>query len=478
MHKTTHLNSRFVSKQILITVLFALMAILVVEPAASANDAITNARAELAATMKSLETAKTNQAKAEKELATAKSTAAKTEAELKAAQSALAQVQSEMDALNAQIASDQAKLDEIVRTSYKMGVSKEWLMIDVIISSDTDENITSKLQLLNLVLDSSNDVLGVLIEAKAELEVKVKAALDLEAQIKVKSDQAKQLVAELAVKTQKAKDEAARVQALANEKEAVLRKLVFAGLPTSGTIIGADIASWQHPGNREIDFIKMYDAGIRFLYIKGSSGGEAPNALAIKWSKIDFPKAREAGLLTGIYHAALITPGSSVESAAAQGASQGSRAVSNMNALGGYKPGVLPIALDIEGFSIEGWSPLPSPAVVTAFTNAFLATVKAQSGRTPVVYSNLSFLKQYLNDPNLKSYPLWVANLTTGSNPGALNNGTCLPTPWTSAGCKLDWMFWQYTHSAPASNYGIYSGLLDLNRLGKSINELLALANY
>lgn len=477
MHKTKGNSHRFVPKRAFISLLIAALAVFTLETPAQA-DAITDARAQLASTMKSLETAKTNLAKAEKELAAARAASAKIERELKTAQESLAKLQAEMDALNAQIAKDQAKLDEIVRTAYKMGVSKEWLMVDVVISSDSTENITSKLGLLNIVLDSSNDVLGVLIKAKEELQIKVQTAEQLAAEIKVKSEEAKKLVADLALKTQAAKDEAARVQNLANEKEAVLRKLVFAGLPTSGTILGADIASWQHPGNRDIDFIKMYDAGIRFLYIKGSSGGDPANATAIRWSTVDFPKAREAGLLTGIYHAALIAPGSSVDSAAQQGAAQGSRAVSNMNALGGYKPGVLPIALDVEGFSIEGWATLPSPAVVTAFTNAFVTTVKAQSGRTPVIYSNLSFLKQYITDPNLKNYPLWVANLTTGGNPGALNNGTCLPTVWTSAGCNLNWMFWQYTHTAVASNYGIYSGSLDLNKLGKSINELLALANY
>ena len=477
MHNSQRIISRFVPKKALIALLSISLILFAVPQSASANDAITAARAELAETMQALETAKTNLAKAEKELASAKSTAAKIDRELKDAESALAAVQAEMDVLNAQIAEDQAQLDEIVRTSYKMGVSREWLLVDVIISSDTDENITSKIELLNLVLDSSNDVLAVLLEKKAELDVKVQEAEKIKGEIQVKSEEAKKLVVELAEKTKLAQDEANRVQALANEKEAVLRKLVFAGLPTSGNILGADISYVQHPGGAPIDFIRMYDAGIRFLYIKGSSGGEAPNAQALRLASQDLPKAREAGILTGIYHAALIAAGSSPESAAAQGVAQANRAVSNMNAMGGFKPGVLPIALDVEGFSLAGGPGTPA-SVVTAFTVAFANTVRAQTGRTTVIYSNLSFLKQYLTDPALKNYPLWVANLTSGSNPGALTNGTCLPTVWTGPGCSLDWMFWQYTHTAPAANYGIARGYLDLNRLGKSINELLALAGY
>lgn len=449
----------------------------IASPPARANDAVTDARAELAETMKALEKSKSQLVIVEKELATARATSSQLDAKLKAAQAALAIVLGEMDVLAANIAKDQEQLDEVVRTLYKLGVSKEWLVVDIILSSDSDSNITTKLQSLNFVLDNASDVLVSLIEEKIELDLKVQASVEIAQDIKVTSDKAKDLVVELAVKTKAAKDNVAQVQALANEKEAVIRRLVFAGLPTSGTILGADISYVQHPGNRDINFVQMYDAGIRFLYIKGSSGGEAPNAQAIRWASVDFPKAREAGILTGIYHVALITADSTVESAYAQGVTQANRAVSNLNALGGYKPGVLPIALDVEGFSLAGGASTPS-AIVTAFTNGFVSTATSQTGRSPVIYSNLSFLSTYLKDPALKNYPLWVANLTSGNNPGALSNGTCLVTVWTSANCQLNWTFWQYTHTAPANNYGIYSGALDLNRLGVSSSAFLALANY
>lgn len=446
-------------------------------PQARANEAVTVARAELAETMKALETSKSQLVIVEKELASARATSSQIEAKLKEAQAALAIVKGEMEVLTTNIARDQEQLDEIVRTLYKLGVSKEWLVVDIILSSDSQSNITTKLQSLNFVLDNASEVLVTLLEEKVELDLKVQASVEIAQDIKVTSDKAKDIVVELAVKTKAAKDKVAQVQALANEKEAVIRRLVFAGLPTSGTILGADISYVQHPGNRDINFVQMYDAGIRFLYIKGSSGGEAPNAQAIRWTSVDFPKAREAGILTGIYHVALIASGSTVESAYAQGVTQANRAVSNMNALGGYKPGVLPIALDIEGFSLAGGASTPS-AVVTAFTSGFVSTASAQSGRAPVIYSNLSFLASYLKDPALRNYPLWVANLTSGNNPGSLTSGTCLVTVWTSSNCQLAWTFWQYSHTGQANNYGIYSGALDLNRLGVSASALLALANY
>ena len=463
---------------VLIGFLLACLALtFVASPPASANDAVTDARAELAETMKALEKSKSDLVIVESELAIARDTSAQLEAELKKARVELAKVQGEMDALTEKIAKDQEQLDEVVRTLYKLGVSKEWLVVDIILSSDSDSNITNKLQSLNFVLDNASDVLETLVAEKDELDLKVQASAKIADDIKATSDKANDLVVELAVKTTAAKNNLAQVQALANEKETVIRRLVFAGLPTAGAILGADISYVQHPGSRDINFVQMYDAGIRFLYIKGSSGGDAPNAQAIRWTAVDFPKAREAGILTGIYHVALIAAGSTVESAYAQGVTQANRAVSNMNALGGYKPGVLPIALDVEGFSLAGGASTPS-AIVTSFTNGFVSTATSQTGRPPMIYSNLSFLSTYLKDPALKNYPLWVANLTSSNNPGALTNGTCLVTVWTSTGCTLDWTFWQYTHTAPANRYGIYSGALDLNRLGMSSSDLLKLANY
>ncbi|MEN9292886.1 MAG: hypothetical protein RL288_682, partial [Actinomycetota bacterium] len=50
-----------------------------------------------------------------------------------------------------------------------------------------------------------------------------------------------------------------------------------------GRIHGTDVSRWQHPGDKPIDFVKMYDAGIRFVIIKASDTRDEADALALKY---------------------------------------------------------------------------------------------------------------------------------------------------------------------------------------------------
>jgi peptidoglycan hydrolase CwlO-like protein len=150
----------------------------VISPPARANDAVTTARAELAETMKALEKSKSQLVIVEKELATAREASSQINAKLKEAQAELTIVQGEMEVLTTNIAKDQAQLDEIASTLYKLGVSKEWLVVDIILSSDSKSNITTKLQSLNFVLDNASEVLVTLLEEKVELDLKVQTSIN------------------------------------------------------------------------------------------------------------------------------------------------------------------------------------------------------------------------------------------------------------------------------------------------------------
>ena len=46
-----------------------------------------------------------------------------------------------------------------------------------------------------------------------------------------------------------------------------------------GRIHGTDVSRWQHPGDKPIDFVKMYNAGIRFVMIKASDTRDDADAL-------------------------------------------------------------------------------------------------------------------------------------------------------------------------------------------------------
>jgi GH25 family lysozyme M1 (1,4-beta-N-acetylmuramidase) len=253
------------------------------------------------------------------------------------------------------------------------------------------------------------------------------------------------------------------------------RANVAARVGPGDRILGSDISRWQHAGNAPINFIKMYDAGVRFLFIKGTDSHPLGAGPAKYWSSIDFPAAREAGILTGIYHAALIPRGISADAAFGAGQQQADLPIDHLNSLGGLVPGVLPIVLDIESFSRPSGT---GAAVVTNFSLGFVSRVKERTGKDAIVYSNLNFLRSYLRSPQLANNPLWVANYSQTANPASTPSGGCTRTVWSASACELNWTFWQYTDRGNGPAYGIPRGGLDLNVFAFGANELLAMAGY
>lgn len=243
-------------------------------------------------------------------------------------------------------------------------------------------------------------------------------------------------------------------------------------------ILGSDISRWQHPGNAPINFTKMYNAGVRFIFVKASDGLPTDfrdaHQVAVRWSNEDVPAARAAGLLVGIYHFAWV-PNITGAELDAEAIRQAELAIERLNAFGGYTPGMMPLVLDIEA---SGVSRKVKPAQVLQFTKVWLNHVEARTGRTPIIYSNTAYLRTHLGDSSLARYPLWVANIADTSNPGATRARGCIPTVWTRGGCDLDWQFWQYTWSAPGADYGIARGKLDLNVFRGEADQLLRLAGF
>ena len=74
--------------------------------------------------------------------------------------------------------------------------------------------------------------------------------------------------------------------------------LVIAALGKGNRILGADIARYQHPVSQlfpdgaPIDFRKMFDGGVRFLYIKASDGRDPGHNNAERWYAADRRDAR------------------------------------------------------------------------------------------------------------------------------------------------------------------------------------------
>ncbi|MCX6458221.1 MAG: GH25 family lysozyme [Actinobacteria bacterium] len=423
------------------------------------------------------------------EIDNARAEIAQSKKELSAAQDVLKKTTEELNKAIAEDKRIRAELEEAQRQREQTiaeGTQQELYLVEAILSSADSNEALSTFNSLQSLLANSSKIIKILNEDKATLEIKEKELEVKEAEIAEKKVKSAEIVTELTKVRARAAEEAEKIKKIVATQEAILKKLVLAGLARNrgnasarvgpgDRILGSDISRWQHGGNAPINFVKMYDAGMRFIFIKGTDSHPDGAAPAKYWSSIDFPAAREAGLLTGIYHASLIPRGISADAAFGAGQQQADLPIDHLNSLGGLVPGVLPIVLDIETFSRPSGT---SAAVVTNFALGFTARVKERTGKNPIIYSNLNFIRSYLTNSTLNNNYLWVANYSQTSNPAATPSGGCSRTIWSLSACDLNWTFWQYTDRGNGQQYGIPRGSLDLNVFAFGSNELLAMAGY
>lgn len=84
---------------------------------------------------------------------------------------------------------------------------------------------------------------------------------------------------------------------------------------------------------------------------------------------------------------------------------------------------------------------------------SFLDHIELLTNQTPMIYTNYAFANQYLNDPALTKYPLWLAEYSGGASPE-------IPVAWKAEGYTI----WQksdhYDISSNAVDYDEYHGQL------------------
>lgn len=189
-------------------------------------------------------------------------------------------------------------------------------------------------------------------------------------------------------------------------------------------IWGVDVSSYQHPGGAGINWAAARNQGAKFAFVKVSEGGSYVNP----WGLTDIRAARAAGLYAGAYHFGrprlpLSTAASDARRFAAQ--------------IGSVKQaGYLPPVLDLE---VTGGL---SAANITAWARSFLSTLRAATGRVPMVYSGGWFWRGYMGNPGgFAGYPLWAAQYSPKSI------GPDLFGSWSYSS------FWQYTDA------GLVSGI-------------------
>ena len=160
---------------------------------------------------------------------------------------------------------------------------------------------------------------------------------------------------------------------------------------TGGRIQGSDISRWQHPNDKPIDFKKMFDAGMRFVLIKGSDAQEAADILAMRWLVEVRNAAQAAGLYTGMYHFAYLPNSEDPEYVIRDAKAQAQKVIWRLASLGGYNERDLPLALDLENNCVKksksGACIKTMPrSLVTLWAETWLKTVEEKTGRKPFLY--------------------------------------------------------------------------------------------
>jgi GH25 family lysozyme M1 (1,4-beta-N-acetylmuramidase) len=244
-------------------------------------------------------------------------------------------------------------------------------------------------------------------------------------------------------------------------------------LGPGGRIHGADISRWQHPNDAQIDFAKMYAAGVRFVFIKASDTRDSADQLAIKYAAMDHNAAQAAGIYTGFYHYAVLPDVTDPEDIKKDALAQAQKVVWRLASLGGYGEKDLPYALDLENKCVKvstsgACQKYATRTAVTLWATTFLAAVKEKTGRTPILYSYANFLESSMvRSTELAQYPLWLAQYAIDpanpiNQPGLKSIG-CYVHSWTGANCDSQWTVWQYTSCGIADKYGVPGSRLDLN---------------
>jgi lysozyme len=239
-----------------------------------------------------------------------------------------------------------------------------------------------------------------------------------------------------------------------------------------GRIHGTDVSRWQHPGDKPIDFVKMYNAGIRFVMIKASDTRDDSDALALKYLVMDRNAAQAAGIFTGYYHYTILPNTTDPAAVISDAQAQAQKAIWRLSSLGGYTERDLPYALDLEnncvasnGSQCTKYAP---KKLVTLWAETWMEMMYEKTGRKPFFYSYPTFLEQAMvRSEKLREYPLWKAQYGVdpadpSAEPGRKIFG-CFVHSWSTANCSSLWQIWQYSSCGIGEKYGVASQRVDLN---------------
>lgn len=179
-------------------------------------------------------------------------------------------------------------------------------------------------------------------------------------------------------------------------------------IPSNYPIHGIDVSryqdriSWESVQKMDVDGIKL-----GFAFIKATEGTNNVDP----YFKRNWKKSKDAGIIRGAYH--FFVPAKS-------GKLQAENFIRRVN----MESGDLPPVLDIEQMHRVQTPVLQRELLI------WLRLVEQHYGVRPIVYTNISFYKKYLQG-KFEDYPLWVAHYLEPHQPRITR----------------DWLFWQHSET-------------------------------
>lgn len=202
-------------------------------------------------------------------------------------------------------------------------------------------------------------------------------------------------------------------------------------IPPGYTIHGIDVSRYQRTVNwKEVKDMKDGEVKIGFAFIKATEGiGNVDDQFRRNWLK-----AEEQNICKGAYH--FFIAGKS-----------GKKQAGNFIEIVNLKKGDLPPVLDIEqAYGVP-------PTELKKEIEEWLSTVEKQYGIKPVIYTNIDFYKNYLQN-DFDDYPIWIAHYLQPEKPRI----------------ERKWSFWQHNESGRVNgiktpvDFNVFSGdSLDFN---------------
>lgn len=200
---------------------------------------------------------------------------------------------------------------------------------------------------------------------------------------------------------------------------------------------GVDVSA--HQGT--VDWPTLAAQDVDFAYVKATEG----SGFVDERFETNLRGARDAGLAVGAYH---------FFSFESPGAAQAAHVVATVP----DRPGLLPVAVDVEHYGPFHTGP-PDPATVRAELHDLVDALRAHYGVDPVIYATLSAYRRYVAD-DFAANPVWIRSVYV---PAMMADDR----PWT---------FWQYSHRDRLEGYDGREPYVDVNVFRGSLDDLAGLA--